>query len=60
MKKQIDADADDWCVNCGKEVLSYYHRHCPWCGKVWWVKDDKVCRETDNAPEREHTDIGRY
>ena len=31
-------DTDEWCVNCGKPVLSY-HRKCPWCGKSWDVKE---------------------
>lgn len=57
MKKQIDAD--DWCVHCGREVLSYY-RDCPWCGKVWWKRDDKVCGKTDDASERERADTKRH
>lgn len=37
-------DTDEWCANCGKPVLSY-RKKCPWCGKVWYIKNDGVCKK---------------
>lgn len=52
-------DADDWCVNCGRLVMSYKGK-CPWCGKPWDVKvkdDDNDKLKNDRRQDIRH-DVG--
>lgn len=48
-------DTDEWCVNCGKPVLSYYGK-CPWCGKIWYIKDDGIRKKIDDSSKRKDAD----
>lgn len=48
-------DTDEWCVNCGKPVLSY-HIKCPWCGRIWDIKYDGICEKAVDSSERKDAD----
>lgn len=48
--KHLD-DPDEICVNCGGLVVSYYQK-CPWCGKVWWKKEDGNIGRTEETATR--------
>ena len=32
-------EPEEFCVNCHAKISGRY-RHCDFCGKIWWVKDD--------------------
>ena len=52
-KTMENIDPEEICVNCYKKVYAY-KRRCPWCGKIWWkreeAEDDGIRRTETEAP----------
>jgi len=47
---------DEFCRHCWSKIDGRY-RHCPFCGKVWYLIDDKICGADNDTERGERTEL---
>ena len=53
---ESEVQMDEFCRHCWAKIDGRY-RNCPFCGKVWYLIDDKICGADNDTERGERTEL---